>query len=60
MIRKLVIEVDCGDKACGDCRCLMGEATCAALGRRLSRSLPYGTWRLPECIAAEKAAKGES
>jgi len=62
-MRQVIVEVDCGEKECGDCDLLrdtwMRKATCAKFGKiYLDDKHPnYSYVRLPACLEAEAKLK---
>ena len=66
MKRQLLVEVDCGEKACAPCfqwrdRFCSDDPIifcCGVFGETLERSDPATLLRCASCLAAEQAAKG--
>ena len=61
--RRIALEIVATDTHCAQCPCLVLEGGarwyCQAFLRRLKHAERDRAHRLPECIAAEKAQKGD-
>jgi hypothetical protein len=55
--RKIVVEIDCGDRWCNNCS-MDRNGYCHALQQRQKRDFIGDTMRTRKCIAAEQEAKG--